>query len=1362
MWLSKETAIDEISSLRIVVVEWQMRAANQLLQGYSEVEAATQQGVPMGRGLGSSFLGSASSTMTAVQSLKSSDDGTFDSARSRRLRLLDLYLSERRYVLKTCEYIIFSVLCKSALNDEGSYDEAEHESLNTPIWVEQVGNKILTSWNLQGVMKASNKNFIVDAIEAIVSRVGGLERGSEWLKDEGSHEELEVAWSRNQILETVHIMQIILVVIESSPKLMRSDTITSWFRLMSRYSYFEQFLPVSQKHWLLVGANTYIPQPYQSLIGVYDLPLQSLVALVSLAVFKLPIALEALDHLSGLTASAAEYSESGSFLLNPASIHEINGLLMETATACISNASPAFFAWGIIMQTLRDHALKSKELRENRQSQRAVDNYGAADSSDNDGSEEQSGRRRPSPRRRSSIGSDTSQQPTFLEEILDRIMDTPLDQDPIGFLARTALDKTHVFDLITSLAVNFCTQYGTEHHGKAGMKIRLILLDLIKAAIQWLDYQPDMVLATLAVLTGDERHWEISERPLQLADAEPAAVFLNDELLMQRIFLIALSRFPYESLPFLKVCRALAVCRSVPDEEKSSLELMLGSIGSFTCTLSEAIADYSLFESTDDGIQVKLRSSLDWFGVSEDLSLKASRKPSSRDIVRSSRKSESFQIPKDTLGRVLTNGKPLIVMWNYTYSGLKFFGIMLQCTLNGNGFSSDTDPTGAREVVSEIIGLITSMLTSASKNPNHDLPSLGPRDAAQMILEELSDGLDRNQDIISVIFTIFEDELHKDQALGNDDDSMDILIRCIQFIYALLPILPGRVWPFLARSGLLGVDGKESRLAAVVANGEVASGHFDFLLGCIRVFDELVEDTIIHAIPRRGHAKATTRFSSPDITGTGISDSAMKKVLLCMERIMIDIFESVPNWRFASQVERFEINTRICTIFQQILHYCFTVDDTLDTSSKLTGLLCPAADYLVDVFLSRSANDLLVQPLLNIFREGVATPHSTLPTRGLQYWSSQIIAALNLSTTLVRLNRLLGSLPARLEEQLFKSISVLATLYAAHEGYRLPIVELFEALVRSANSTDVQPPSLLGHMGQGTARHFLDLLSMLDAPLDDDNLSTSIWRLLSAIVSQRQQWFAIFIFTGSTPRDSLRTKQSSNSGSHRDRPMLNHALECLSNIERLRPETSTSILQFVALAADFWPWVMTDIGKDSAFMTAVTEFIAQTKSNSTMNGSKVTSVDYRRIQNASLMTDILAMYVHYNHQLNDKLQTKKLLPKLAYLVQNAVAVPSYNSSLHRNLRKNFEAKYPGCSLMSFKKTTLKRPQLGASFFYDTELARKLLMYDPAWSGTKNQGFADELFRANTNLSLVEAQIVGHSVWLCWLLSQLIRSIESLP
>lgn len=1007
--------------------------------------------------------------------------------------------------------------------------------------------------------------------------------------------------------------------------------------------------------------------------------------------------------------------------------------LIAAADACPITASPAVLAWGIILQTLRGYALQIKEKREIRQSDRASERFSVIES-DNEGPEQSSYRSR------SSTSSDTSPQLSFLEELLERVMLTALDVDPIAYLAERAVDVNGVFNILTALAVDYCTPFGSEHNGQSGLRMRRVLLDLIQAVLGLVEYQPALLIAALAVLTGSERYWDVLERPIELGDAEPALVFLKDDRLMQRLFGTALSRFPYETLPFLKLCRALAVCSANDDEGLPAIWPLIDEVDEITIMLPAGFVGYKTIREDEEVNYVELIDSLSFIGPDP-----ATSRPSKRRLRASTActvPSDALELPSGTVGRILSETRPPVVMWHYEYSGVAYMGKILQLSLAVSDISDGySDTTLLREVVAEIIDLMSVMISTTVKSTSAKQGPLTVQEAARKILEKASDGLDRNQDVISVVFEIFENELQRRRNVSEEDGSVDILVRCIQFTHALLPVMPDRVWPFLGRSSLLGISGGESKISAVIASTEMVTGRYEFVLGCIRVFDALVEDAIRHAVARKTPTKAITRYSSHLTLSSGISQTAMKKVLLSLQRIMVDVFESTMNWRFAAPEERLEINTFICTVFSNILKYSFAVDDDPNISNKLVEPLAPAAEYIVDVFLSTSSNDLSVHPLLEIFSDGMSsTSDTSLSTRSLQSWTSQVRAAVTLTTTLIEVNRLLQNPPSHLEEQVFRASPILASVYAADENFRSPVANLFHALICCAATKNNQPPSLLGHLGQETASHFLEVLSSIDQPVGNEHLSVEVWRFLSAIVSKRQQWLAIFVLTGNTPRDSLKNpKATDGATSRRSRPILKIALDGLSNIGKLQPQRAIAMLEFVSLAADAWPWVLVTMEQHPHFLTAMLDYIGGLEPSPGSTKDKVT--EYSTTQIYSSILDIFAMYVHHTRQTGDPSFAKKLTPKISYFIRNAVSTPCYNASLQGNLRQNFESKFPACSLLNLKRTSLERPLLGDSFFYDLDLANIIFSFNPAWAGRRNQGFAEELVRANLNLSLVESQVV---------------------
>lgn len=1071
-----------------------------------------------------------------------------------------------------------------------------------------------------------------------------------------------------------------------------------------------------------------------------------------------PAALDLLYQLSTASSSAGDGTEEAPYLLNLTAVSEVNNIFIEAASVCLLNASLAVLAWGIVMQTMRELALAYKESRELRQSQKAIDKYGMADHWDTDSGDKASQRQGGLLSRRSSTGSDTSQQSSFLEEILERIMDTALDQDPISYLAKSATDGSHVLNVVAALAVDFCTPFGREYGGKFGIMMRKILLDLVRVTLDWITYQPELLFAALAVLTGSERFWDLWERPLDTQIPEPAEIFLSDDLFLQKLLISAQSRFPHESLPFLKLCRALATVTPTNSDQVSPIWEKLQSIDSFTCALPQDFKDYELIREDEESNYIQLTEDFGFVSHRSGAASVQSKKSMkmSRALISSHQSSYLQVIPKGTIGRVVSESRPFVVLWRLDYHGLEYIGKVLKlASLNDNMSLNATTTLHSRDVVSDIIDLINTMIMSALRNRSSSSITADNVENARSIIESLSDGLDRNGDVITVVFEIFEDELYRPRNISETQSHEAILVRCMQFAHALLPVMPDRVWPFLGRSGLLGINGGESQLSIIVAATEMIAGQYDFLLGCVRVFESLVQDAISHAVSRKIPTKAVTRFGNMETLGTGVSQAATKKILLAFSRSMLDVYESTMNWRFRSQEERLEINSRVCNIFERILRHCYAVDDSTLSSQKLVESLTPSAEYLVNIFLSIN-DDIVVNPLLQMFAEGVTPSDIYMATLFQDYWTSQTRAAINLSTTMVRIYCLPQKRLGRFQHKLLKASPVLAQLYVADESYKLPIIYLFEALVNAVAVDDDQSSSLLAHLGQKTASQFLEVLSVIDRPFNDVALSVGIWRFLSAIVSKRQQWFAIFVLTGTSPRETFKDRKSAEKPQHPE-PIVNVALDELTDIERLHPQTVLSMLEFIALAADNWPWIMSTIKGHPNFLDALQSFLSGMSSPSSEQGQ--TFSDYVKIQMCSYIVDILAVATHHTQQTGTSSFAKNLLSKLKYLIENGVSMPRYNSSLHSNLRQNFESRFAKCSLVNFKRTKLKRPLLGNSFYYDIEIADEMLSFDSAWIGHRGPGFADECKRANINLSLVESQVNLLHSWKC-LTIQLSRSLAT--
>lgn len=1019
--------------------------------------------------------------------------------------------------------------------------------------------------------------------------------------------------------------------------------------------------------------------------------------MTTLAFLKLPDSILAIPQYASSRPESP--SDSSPFFMSPDMIGEINEIFLNAATQHLGAASPAVFAWSLILFHMREIAVATKEDRELRQYENAIDVFQSNAASANFPSQDQSP----------------------FEELLERAHNPAFEDDFVLILAKEAVDGCHVLDTIVTLATHPGLLSDLEDGGLTSSWVRLALLDLIRSSLVNLDYMPELILAVLAILSGPEKPWVLGANKAPNHVSDPKALFLADTILMDKFFRIAQSRFPYEAIPFLKLCRALTETSLVDEEGFPLIANELKHMDTFTQVVSSDFQGYETIREDENANFVSLNQPLQM--VKPDPNASTSRYGTRGNALVST---TSSVVPAATSGQVISESKPSVIMWHHRYSCLEYLGRLLDHLASNNIDDND-------EVVTETIGLLTDLLVSAQ----HFAKGNGTESCAKRILELASDGLDRDGDILSVIFDIFERNLQQASYAASSNRPLDSTVACLKFIHVVIDFLPGRVWPLLSRSSLLGTDGNGGMLATIVSAVEVTTGDYSFLLGCIQIYDAIIDDAIKHTAMRRTCKTPSAKSEHATDFNAGVPPYIMTKILLTFTRTMVEVYTSNANWRYNNVDHKLTISATIATSLEKILYYTHGIDDVSKIESKITGIFSTSASYILDTLRPATDDELTFNPVLRIILDGLQTGTSHTYFHKNFLFTKQVQSALKLSTKLIEVGKLLESSLAVLEKRLFRAAPVLVRLYVLHDDYRLHVINLLNLLVtRAASDQDHEPPSLLGHLGAESSCLFLDTLSVFDKPLKKITLYVAIWQFLSALVSKRQQWLAVFLLTGSSPRKSLKHGDNS-SPTMRGKPFLETSLDLLSRIDKIKPRAAAAALEFVARAQENWSWATPELRKHTNFFPNIFSYVA----NLQMNRCSLLDQCYNtRI--AALVADLCAVYLHTAKEARDWSFFKTLIPSVSWYSKNAVEVSGYNASLHANLNKNFEMKYPGLSLLDFKRTTLEPRQLGHGYFYDTTLGSKLLGYDFAWNGSRNQGFGEEFERANLNLSLVEAQVVS--------------------
>jgi nuclear pore complex protein Nup188 len=1052
--------------------------------------------------------------------------------------------------------------------------------------------------------------------------------------------------------------------------------------------------------------------------------LQVLASLLSLAILKVNVVVD--DLQSGESGSW----DPSCYLLNPSILESISNIFGYAKALGPSAATPPAFAWSLITWRITAQASEMEQLRD----QQLQGSTGGPI---------------PPP----AALEEAALSITRLEgsDVFDRKM-------PFQDLAESCSDF-RILEVITQLLSLGMASYGTSIDQISRDQFRFLFLHLVRSALQSgiVEYSPELIICTHAIMTGERtfRSW-IEDAGSRHVDPITAFCLIDEDVLRPLLIDEARLRYPYELAPLLKFASALTRGERPTDDR---LPVTANVLTNMRTLMQRLPRDFRAYRS------IREEENANWISLAEDLPQFVRKSTSSFDgthrLLTSHSHTEgddSMVIPAYTEGNIVDDrAPPFVAMWHYPHSALEYLAKLLSTYV----FRSDKVEFSSQEPVSlesaiEIIGFFSDLLHSSL------------RDDANIVSQELLNALDitadRGQDTVAIVLAIFDQALLSQGENPGNPESLELLVNCVRFLQALIHIAPHRVWPWLTRSRLLESEGNGGSLASVLIGTEMVLGRYDFLIGCIHLFQSLVDDAVGKVVSRKRPSKAVARFNETPTSESGTSHKIMSNILLSFGKNLASIHVGSLNFKFTRLEDRLEINIGICGVFDRIMQFAYGVDDNQNLSSKLTGVVAPIADHLTNIYLTKSGNDMPTNPILATLLSGATTENSSFLTHSAALWQQQTQKALSFSNTLVRIAMLLGKPWSHLEQQLFKATPLLARLYASKDIYTSPVVVLLESLVRGAvrvtdrshptsrkvgKSGQTEPPSLLGHLGPRTAKNFLSILSRLDEPLRIVDIQAKVWNLLSAVVTCKQQWFSLYLLTGNTPRESIRNK--GKQGSSKNKALLSRAIDSLARLDLNKTNNDwhlhSAILEFVSCAQNNWAWAMGGLKQHTDFIQKLLAFLKwlprqQTDLN-TVEGA--TTRSYLNTF-AALTSEVLAIHLHNSLQAGDVTPLKEIVPCLAYLEDNALRNPSYNTSLHAILKKNLEEHFKGISLANFKRTTLYPVSFGPSFFYDTGLADKLLHFNSQWIGPQARGFQADVVRTNLNLSLTESEILLLKSW----------------
>ncbi|KAJ0118320.1 hypothetical protein J7T55_009103 [Diaporthe amygdali] len=1283
LWLSSSVGINEVAALRIVVIEFQNRPQSYLAGPFS-----AQDIINLHQAVGAD--GTQANTLLAfVNAADTADADTiwadFNTQAGRRRRLVDLYMSERRYLMAFVDGVLNLIL-----NETLSEINEVKAELSAQVLMTIFGQRLLKDVRNDTRQLEKLVSTYLELVPECLTSPDSALRAS--VKDVKVHpEELELVWTRTSLTETLHLLASIFRIIDLSSVFLSADIVSRWFRFVDAYGFLDQ----------LQGSDDLTAEVIQ--------PIKHLICIISMRILNLPRAIMFLDGEISLQVNEDSYFTSGSTL------KEIHESVVNAANASLLTSGPVIFSWALILQRmLRSHheRLELRDLQQNRQAQEGFER------------ELEHVEERPGVGRRSSAGSVVSMETQSYDQFLSTSFASnslQWDLQEVENLAGAVTAGGQLYDFMTDMALSMGGAQNAAFRPSLGSRVRHVLLDFLKFSFPVTGYISEPVTTLLAVLSAGQGYWDIPEKKsLSLSD-DVVAVALDDPLILQFYILQALQRYPYEFLPFTSLCKILSTCLAEDDRSGLILKSLLK-----TPTLTLPLPDpYWQFTADEEELgKLELTQDFPLFAVS----------PNRKRLIADE---EPFCIPAGTFGN-LASDTGHIAQVQFEHSTIALLGKRLEANLAPDSYELALGPLQADELAETVSLLATAIRCENIKASAKSSSSSADVEAGLAILQEASRALPRTKDIVSVICDTLD--YYVDGELANLEASrIRVMTTCLQFLDSILSICPGRVWSYMTRCDLLISDSRAGRLSRITGTLDLVDERFELLSTVVKFFSNLVANAMKGTIQKKIGSKASGRSVEKENPWLGTSDKAMVQVNLSIAHTAIDILENSLTWRFSSEIHRSILVGDLIPVLDNIVTYSLSVSAS-DKSNTLTAFLEPAAQHIVDGFLSSSSSSLRFQPLLSSMLVALGMPDSSLYPKRSEIISKRQVAVLDFATTLVRVANYLGKPTVAIEDQILKCSSLLARLCATDTSYKNSVLSLLGAMAERLGREDTEAPSLLGYLGPHISRSFLQTISQLDKPFERPAVSRKTWKFFSTIMRNGQHWMANCLLTGKTPREALGNEGKLSKLAPDS--ILRTALTRLRSIRTLSTSETLAILDLLTSAHNFWQWTVFASQEDNSCLAELRAYVRQLKSASvTAKVNPSQACDEARI--AAYIAEALAMHLYHLRKTGREEEfAQELVNDVDYYLREGVTVSGYNSSLHANFAKNFSKQYPGFSLESFQRTLLIPRELGDEYYYALNLADKMLRFDPGWAGPRERnGFRHEMAAANLNLSLVDAQIM---------------------
>lgn len=226
IWLSKNARINEVAALRVVVIEFQSRLRNQLLGPISTQDVANIQEAA---GATNAHAASVLPGLHFSGARDAADiQADFEKTESRRYRIFQTYLDERRFHAAAVDYTFTLML-------QGSWPTSAPTDASRAI-----GPSFLQAFDMKiekyHTLAWQSLNLIPDILQLLQSDLGGVVEDKSLLTDE-----LQSQWIMSLLSETLHRMTVAFQLLDQSAHIFVSPPLVLlWFSLVAKLDFLER------------------------------------------------------------------------------------------------------------------------------------------------------------------------------------------------------------------------------------------------------------------------------------------------------------------------------------------------------------------------------------------------------------------------------------------------------------------------------------------------------------------------------------------------------------------------------------------------------------------------------------------------------------------------------------------------------------------------------------------------------------------------------------------------------------------------------------------------------------------------------------------------------------------------------------------------------------------------------------------------------------------------------------------------------------------------------------------------------------------------------------------------------------------